>query len=269
MLGFQTVGLAGGLTTRITIVVMLAGVWRLHRKGAWRLLFLLLLAAANLVFYAVMLPFLGHAGRYQAMALLLMSPLFALGLLECVGQLLARTAPRWQVSAASAVASLAALLALSSLPAWPRITDEGIRHINATHVRMGRWLARNLPAGEPVASLDIGGITYFSHAPVIDLGGLTDSAFLPYLYSGRVAAHLRQKGIRWVVLPDGQESSQPRGDGDGTCPDGGRLVGLCSNETLTLHATVTFSSPWESWHASWAATSAAMRRQTLYEVQWH
>jgi hypothetical protein len=239
------------LVAAALVAVALLGVVRLVRNRAHRITFLLLLTGANLATYAVLLPTAGQGMRYQAMVLIFIFPLIALGGL----QLLARA--RWIGNAVVTVAVFA--VAFVNLYSWSGITKAGIQHINSTHVRMGKWLAANLPHDTPVASLDIGGVGYFGTAHVVDIGGLTDPAFVPYLYSSKVPEYLRMHDIRLVILPE---------QGDEDCAGFTRRLQLCNGPELTKRRVVAFSTPFEIWNVGVGATWHALQRQTLYEITW-
>ena len=243
------------------LAAALAGIIRLVRAHSYCTLFLVLLAVANFAIYAALLPTAGQGMRYQAMLLIFVFPLIGLGGLEFIEQVtrwMART-PRYSRVVDSLVAVPVFVLALVSLFNWYRITDVGIQHINSTHVRMGKWLAANLPHGTPVASLDIGAIGYFGEVRIIDLGGLTDPDFLPYLYSGNVASYLRARAIQFVVLPE---------QGDGPCSGFTERLRLCDGIELTKQPVVSFSTPYEIWNPGVAATWHALQRQALYRITW-
>jgi hypothetical protein len=249
----------------LTATILAAGLARLIGRSAWRICFLVALAAANYAFYCVVLPGKGHGMRYQTLALVLVFPLVAFGMLELVD----RVAARLGVSASGrgacrgAVVALVAMLALASLADWNRITDAGIKHINGTQVRMGKWLAQHLPAGTPVASFDIGAIGYFSGDRLLDLGGLADPQIVPYLYAKRIPEYLRARGIRWVVLPV-QPSPQ-----DALVPDScDHALSLCDGAGLSKRKVVSFTSPYDLWERGNAATAHAARSQWLYEITW-
>jgi hypothetical protein len=238
-----------------------AGIFRLAHARSHCTLFLILLAGTNLAIYAAILPAAGQGMRYQAMLLIFVFPLVALGGLQVIELVTLRmaifTRYRWLSPALVVVPVFA--VALASLSSWSRITDVGIQHINGTHVRMGKWLDANLPHGTPVASLDIGAVGYFGSVRVIDLGGLTDPDFVPYLYSGDVGSYLRARSIRFVVLPE---------QGDDPCAAFTQRLRLCDGIELTKQPVVSFSTPREIWNAAVGPTSHALQRQDLYQITW-
>jgi hypothetical protein len=172
------------------------GVRALIRGRHWLLLTVCAWGGLQASMYLVILPSSGHAGRYQPFLLLLLLPLLVLGL----ATLLAKS--RLLSVAAPAVVLL--VVGSVSLALWKNVLASGIDHINHTHGVIAGWLERNLP-GQRVAVFDIGRIGYdrgTSGDPnIVDLGGLTDPAYIGYLKDGRVPSYLAGHGIRYLVLP--------------------------------------------------------------------
>jgi hypothetical protein len=238
-------------------VLLVTGLLRLLRRGAFRTLFLVLLAATNFAVYCLMLPVPGHGMRYLAMSLVFVFPLIALGALDIVERINHR--------AGTATAVAVWVFSVASLYNWMKITDAGIKHINNTHVLMGHWLNENLPQNTTVASFDIGGIGYFGTGSIIDLGGLVDTRSLSYLTRGRTADFLRERQVRYIVLPFGDEE----GDVSGTsCVSLVEALGLCDNERMRKRAIVEFSSPRALWKRGYLPTGHAAQRQILFELTW-
>ncbi|QWF70715.1 hypothetical protein KEF85_15550 [Methylomonas paludis] len=168
----------------VSIPLLIFGCLRLTKYQAWRILFLLLLVFVNLSVYCIMLPTTGHGMRYLAMLLIFCFPLLALGGIESIERLSQYIKLRSTVKIAANSAFIISIIGMAflSLLRWSQITAAGIQHINATHLRMANWLAENLP-GEKVASFDIGGIGYAGKINLIDLRGLTDPDFVPFVCS--------------------------------------------------------------------------------------
>lgn len=146
--------------------------------------------------YVVILPSSGHAGRYQTFLLLLTLPLLAIGV--------AAALRRWP-AAPLVAAVLVAAVGCRSLPLWRRVLVSGIDHINGSHGVAAGWIDSHLP-GQAIAVFDIGRIGYertedHSNPPVVDLGGLTDASYLPFLLEGRVPEYLKLHDIRYAVFP--------------------------------------------------------------------
>lgn len=264
---FFEIGFPGGdVQTELiinAIIVMGIGVGRLVRRRAWRILFLLLLAAVIFWVYAVIFPALGHGGRYVSTLMVFIYPLFGLGVLEIADYASVKLRLRSESSTflkGAAICSVV-ILALCSLVDWSRITSAGIFHVNNTHVRMGKWIASQLPPSIALASFDIGAITYFGGLNVVDLGGLTDPDYIPFLHAKKVDQYLKNHSVKFVVLPMCE-------DLQGQTMDCGleKRLGLNNDFGLKKREIVAFSSPLEIWNLAWNATGHAYRRQVLYEM---
>ncbi|SAK56585.1 hypothetical protein AWB79_02323 [Caballeronia hypogeia] len=255
-----------GLSIVFTLLAVF-GVRRLLRVRAYHTLFLIVLAVTYLGVYFFLFPAIGTGMRYQAMVLLFVFPLMAFGLLE-IGRTIS-VRKKWPAGSEKHYSFLAilALFALASgtLREWSTITDEGIQHINGTHVRMGKWLDANVPNDQVVAAFDIGGIGFYSGKKIADLGGLVDPAFIPYLFAGRTADYLKEKGIHWVVMPT--NAPEP-GSASDECRDFVQLLNLCDRRGFTKTEVKAFYSPHDLWEDGWNATGHAFEGQTLYKIDW-
>ncbi len=249
--------------------VMAGGVLRLVKLKAWRIIFLLALTAANVGTYCIMLPNYGQGMRYLAMSLFFVFPLFALGVLELVERIAAglKVSPVAGHRVKLVAALMVALVGLTSLLAWSQITDLGIKHINATNVRMGKWLAANLPPTMPVASFDIGGIGYFGNRRIIDLGGLSDAGFTPYLVANQTAAYLKEHGIQWLVLPMG--FADPGSGRHDACEWFKASLSLCYRPEMTMQEMTSFATAEPEWKVGFLALHHAAPSQVLYRISWH
>lgn len=167
---------------------------------AW-MLFLTLL-------YTAVLPATGHGGRYQPLQVLLALPLVFLALKHG----LAWAARSCGTSAGTARRLATGTVLLLMVPStviswahWRLLAADGIDQIEEEHGAMGAWVKSSLPpaavAGQQIAVFDIGRIGYGLHGSLVDLGGLTDRLYLPYLVQGRVPDYLRAHGVRYVILP--------------------------------------------------------------------
>lgn len=152
--------------------------------------------------YAVMLPSLFNEGRYQAVLLCLLLPLMCAGL----DQICESAGVRAKLRIA-ALAALCLLSATRSLLLWRNITRAGISLVQNTHERAAQFIAESLPHNAKIAALDIGVLGYADGASrVEDLGGLTDSSYLPYLQEHRILDYLdnsRAPYLMWVLQADG------------------------------------------------------------------
>lgn len=240
-----------------------AGVFRLARLKAYSILFLLLLMVVNFGTYCLVFPTPGHAMRYQSMALVFVFPLLAMGLIE-IGEHIIRAikqTPQTILGYKAIATVVVGAVALTSLLHWNRITDANLKHVNGTHVEMGKWLAANLPSDTPVAVFDIGGIGYFSHMKTVDLGGLTNPDFQPYLFSHRVAEYLKEHDVQWIILP-------MNGDEEDACNFFRNHLGLCNQSGMSMEKVTSFFTPPKLWQEGMEATRNAFQGQVLYKIHW-
>ena len=147
----------------------------------------LVLVAFPLVRGAVA-PFKGplfQHGRYAAFLVPLITVAGVLGL-RALFEVLARGRPtrqvrrlrQWGIPVVAGL--LAAELAVANIK-YARIYALNVANINATHVKMGRWLARNTPPWAVVATHDIGAVGFFSNRYLYDTTGLVTPTVLKYL----------------------------------------------------------------------------------------
>ena len=163
-------------TTHILLPIALAPavivVWR--RVGLALGLPALALIAHPLAM-ALLAPYRGpgfQEGRYSAHLL----PLAFIVLVVALG-------PTWTRRRGALAAVWLALALASLVPAAARYAW-GVQNINAMQVRLGHWVAANVPRHGRLALNDIGAIAYISRRPVIDLMGLVTPEIIPYRRQG-------------------------------------------------------------------------------------
>lgn len=90
---------------------------------------------------------------------------------------------------------LAAPLALEArkAPLWKAYYQRNVEHLQKVHKAAALWVKENTPADARPACLDVGLLAFYSDRYVIDLGGLTDPAILPYLDAHRTGPYLLEK----------------------------------------------------------------------------
>jgi hypothetical protein len=246
----------GGFLFLLLVAVAISGVVGLRRLRARRFLLLCAWGGVIELLYFAMLPNTGHGGRYISVALtvLLSLTFFGSGCLLTAAGLGERRA--W-----IAVCVLGVVTAAISIPAWRRTTAAGIDQINDEHGGMAEWLEQNLPpdsfAAPRVAMFDIGRIGYQFHGDVIDLGGLVDREYMPYLLERRTAAYLSRHEVRYVVLP----TDAAAGD---AFFSGTLALDRAHGAVLTPVHSVCADAAMAK--LTMAATSAAFPCQTLYSI---
>ncbi len=222
------------------------GVYALVSKRLTRVSFLLLWAMLHSCIYLLTFPTGGHGGRYQPLNLLLLFPCLFFGTLWLL-QKLAKGQPRW--TAAVTVGALI-LAGAASLRTWRTVTIDGIGHINRTHGQMGEWMLQNLPPDADVAAFDIGRISFIWGRGLLDLGGLVDPSYVPYLTSGRIPEYLEEHHVQYVVLPSKAADE----------------FGFTHNPGLTMTKVSEFCSPYGPWIIGFRYTIHAMECQELYQL---
>ena len=251
----------------IFVVLAFYGCFVLLRRFPKRTAVLVLWAILHYASYCFTLPATGHGGRYQPFVLLLFPALLAIALFDLIalafllfrsrGSALLRP---MQTFALVAVAALTAV----TLPRWSVALGDSIYNIDNCHLKMAEYLNANYPPDTKMGVFDIGAIGYFSHIDLIDLGGLVDRNYLPYLLSGRVPQYLQEKGVNYVILAH----NGPEGDVDGTGSPTrfGDALHFFHNPALRLEEVHTEGIDYPTWHSSYLYTQHAYRYQTLYRI---
>jgi hypothetical protein len=194
-----------GLLLGAPIVLLLAiglieGLRALFALHAGRILILCVWAFAIILLYTAVLPSTGHGGRYLALPIMLFLPLEFLGL----HRIFSTRRHAWAF-----ITCIAILSGAWSLTLWRQAAIAQIDQIEQEHGAMATWLQSNFPPNSftqgKVAVFDIGRIGYQLHGNVVDLGGLMDASYLPYVLQHRTADYLRTHGVQYVVLPSAAE----------------------------------------------------------------
>ncbi len=251
------------------------GIWVLFGFAAWGGVSILkrpgsrALAAwafTHVAIYAVILPTFGHGGRYQPLVPALAIWLAAEGAWAFGADLRSLVAfPRLRRAAALAtalpLAAIALLGPLRLLVSWKDAQRVAVKHVTDTELGMARALA-GLPKDAIVASFDIGGIGYFSGRPILEIGGLSKSDIVPYMWSGKVGDYLLAHRADYVVIPiglGGEKAQEPW--------NFGYRLGLFQDPRFALEPLLTLESPLEMWRTGLLFTMHCAPRQTLYRIQ--
>jgi hypothetical protein len=238
-------------------ILAIVGLVVLMRRLPDRTSVVCLWAVVDYCAYCVTLPVPGHGGRYQPFVLLLFPPLMAVGLVYLVrGAVAWTTAPRMQQSLSWISVAIVAGVTSLTLPRWEKALRDSTADINATHVKLAEWINKNYAPGTTMAVFDIGAIGYYAHIQVVDMGGLVDRNYLPYLVQRRVPEYLNEHGIRYVILPHtGRDTSF------------GDLLHLLHNPSVRLVPIHTEGGAEVPWKNGFEYTGNAHRQQTLYRIE--
>jgi hypothetical protein len=155
-------------------------------------------------------------------------------------------------------------LTAATLPRWSVALGQSIYEIDNCHLKMAEYLNAHYPPGTKMGVFDIGTIGYFSHIDLVDLGGLVDHNYLPYLISGRVPQYLEERGVGYIVLAH----NGPEGNWDGTGPPDrlGNQLGFFNNPAVRLEEIYSVAIDYPTWYSSYLYTQHAYRFQTLYRI---
>jgi hypothetical protein len=244
----------------IVVALEAIGLIGLFRGRRLRTSMLCLWSFVHIAIYAVMLPSGSHGGRYQPLYLALNFPLMFLGADAIFRRLTLyfddlRTRKVLQATAMIAALSFGGY----SLRMWREVTQDGIAVIESTHARMGKLLIDSLSREDKVAAFDIGRMGYIYGGDLIDLGGLTDSSFLPYLREHRLISYLEDRKISYFVWP----VWPPNRDDYPLKP---QILVLAPAITKSLVTIASFCSPIQEYKISFGATMMAAPCQTLYRL---
>jgi hypothetical protein len=224
------------------VLAFLGVIWIILRRLP-RIVFVFFLTLAHMAVFAIRLPATGHGGRYQPLNLLLLFPCLLAGLLFLVERMSKRHSGASLAIAAAILIPAGAV----SLRMWRTISMDSIGHINSSHGKAAEWLLQTSPNAR-IAAFDIGRISFALKRPIVDLGGLTDPAYDPYLITGRVPLYLAKQHVNLVVLPSGSYSSQ---------------LGFSQSE-LARSKVAEFCTPFASWIIGVSYTGNAEQCQTIY-----
>lgn len=241
------------------VLLIAAGIRRLYRERRLRAGFLCVWSFVLIGTYFLMLPAPSHAGRYQPLFLALNLPIMFLGFessLHFVSQRF--RAPRRRVIVHRAtLLALCLVSSVASLVLWRQVARDSTTVIESTHATMAEYIVGHIPPPTKVAAFDIGRIGYLYGGKLIDLGGLTNSAFLPYMRQHRVMDYLDARDISYFVWP-----SQP--DGDSTIPNALIITPQIRRRLVTV---ATFCAPKAAWEINSEAIGNITRCQVLYRVK--
>ncbi|MBZ0264287.1 hypothetical protein K8I28_06430, partial [bacterium] len=181
----------------ITLLAMVGGVFSIRFRNTLGVIGIYLLL--HLLFYSLNLPNDGHMGRY-------LIPLWGLiPLLVVEGFMILKE--RFDFSNSSKVfIGIAIFLLVAYIPQlirWEGWNRAAKNHLAQVHLTMATELnERRFDQNSQVAAFDIGILSYFTLAHIIDLGGLTDTAILDALYNQRLSRVLEEKQVKFVIVPE-------------------------------------------------------------------
>jgi hypothetical protein len=236
--------------------LIVVAISRLRALPARRFLFLCAWAASIELLYFVFLPTQGHGGRYIALPLMIFLSLIFFGLHELLAAIVPNERLVWL-----SVVIIAVGTTVDSISIWRKAAAADIDQINSEHGAMSLWLQQNLPAsnftGAYVGVFDIGRIGFQFHGNIVDLGGLVDSRYVTYLLEQRTVEYLRERSVRYVVLP----TAPGRTGFD-------RMLALDREHGATLSLVHTVCADLGIATLAFASSSTALPCQSLYAIDY-
>lgn len=251
----------------IGVALAFYGCFVLLRRWPSRTAVLMLWAILHYASYCFTLPATGHGGRYQPFVLVLFPGLMAIAIfhmLALAGRLPSKGERRWLMPAQVAVLACFGALTVVTLPRWEIGLRDSIYNIDNCHLKMAEYLNAHYPPGTKMGVFDIGTIGYFSHIDLVDLGGLVDRNYLPYLISGRVPQYLEERGVHYVIIAH----NGPHGytDGTGEPTRFAEQLRFLNNPAVQLEEIHSEGIDYPTWYSSYLYTQHAYQYQTLYRI---
>ena len=148
------------------------------------------------VFYGLILPNFGTAGRYEGCNFALLAIAIVFGAHLVLGWIKERP---FKIIPYVFLAA-AFVSAIGSYLHWRVMYADNIHHITTVHEAAGKWTAQNLPEDARVAAFDIGIFGYYAGRYTIDIGGLLDRDADKYLRTKTVSRYLKKKDADYVVM---------------------------------------------------------------------
>ena len=245
----------------------LVGVHVLVRERKASVLAICALALLHVALFLVLMPAMGHGGRYQPLVPLVFSVLAIYGMLTaahgiCHFALLRLRRSRRAIGTALVVGVFAlpgVIFTGAGIWKWREAEPLAVLHINRTEVALAAVFAE-LPKDAVIASFDIGAAGFFSERQLIDLGGLTDPSVVPYLKERHAYLYLKERHVDYVALPLGYDPDDP------DVFNFGYRLHLFDNPDVQAERVAILSSPFEVWFPGIASTMHSAPQQGVYHL---
>ena len=202
--------------------------------------------------YFVLLPIAGTGTRYQAINHLILWSLLALGLMA--------VAPRRRLLWVYGIAVLA--LVVTDVGSWRTVYGANLAHMSRARIAAARYVAEQLPANARVGAYDIGALRYFGERPIIDLGGLTDTAFVHYQQRHQVDQYLKDRGATHLALPARHSTDHK------ALFDFAAYLGIDKSPLYDLNELAVFEVEHDLWQLGNDPTANYQPSVRVYEIRW-
>jgi hypothetical protein len=241
------------------VVLSQLGLWGavillLRRRLAAGLAFFIVWVLLHNLFYALLLPNFGTAGRYEGCNF----ALFAVAIVFGARLILGWVKDKYFRLIPYAFTVAAFISAFGSYDTWRLMYADNIHHIKTVHEAAGKWAAANLPPDARIASFDIGVFGYFADRYIIDLGGLLDRETVNYLRDKNMSAYIKKKDADYLAMMEAETHDiVPLAERMGFYRDEGKVFDLELVESWSLNLS---RRRWIS------VTAIAYPRLNLYEI---
>ncbi len=207
---------------------------------------------AALLFYAVVLPDRGHAGRYQLQVCVCALALAVDGVLSLrtLGGRLRLAGP------ALAVVLGGGLVGSMVETAW--LWGSAVDHINRLHVKVARELPDRTGPDAVIAVFDVGAVAYARTRELVDLSGLTGGDGAAALYGGDTERFLLAHRASHVLLPYWGEP-----EGAGSLRE---RLGILAPVRCRLPVVATDAYDGRDWQRQFSFTGNAFRILRMHAV---
>lgn len=217
-------------------------------------LFIIWVLLHNL-FYALLLPNFGTAGRYEGCNF----ALFAVAIVFGARLILGWVKEKYFKIIPYAFLGAAFVSAAGSYNVWRMMYADNIHHITTVHEAAGKWVAENLPPDTRVAAFDIGVFGYYADHYIIDLGGLLDRDAAKHLRDKNMSVYIKGKDADYLAMMEAETHDIiPLADRMGFYRDEGRVFDLELKKSWSLNIS---RRRWIS------VTAVAYPRLSLYEIR--
>jgi hypothetical protein len=215
------------------------------------------------VIYWIFFPVLSHAGRYQAINLVMVWLFIGIGIITC-GDLLKSKFKivRIELVLTTLFIYVFAIMILSTW-SWSELYVSSTIHINNVHVKAGKWINSNTPIDSVIAAFDIGAVKYYSNRCILDLGGLIDQKYQGYLWNNTITEYMKLKNATYLAMPELYENKQN---------DLIYSLGIYqyNSEKYELEKINSFVYPNNiKWNEHWNAVGNAYPKMTIFRINWY
>jgi hypothetical protein len=201
--------------------------------------------------YAFFLPIPGTASRYGTINHL------ALWLALFIGLLRFASRPGWFKGLATALL----LIACANTFYWNRVYDANLDHMQNVRIAASQYVIKNIPPASRCAAFDVGVMRFYTHRPIVDLGGLIDPKLGEvYRTDGHIDRYLAERQVTCVILP-GQTGTTTQG-----WFDFAREMGLTASPFFILREEDVFAIDHSRWLLGYLPTNNYQATVTIYRL---